>query len=379
MKKTLIVLLILAGMVSCKQHDKFSIKGSVKDAKDKMLYFEHSGLLKTTVLDSIRLGSDGSFKFKSKRPDYPDFYRLRLANKIITFAIDSCEEITIDAKSANFATDYKLTGSATSNQIQILRKSVMNIQELANALSSINNETERNSKIADIEKDIEVHKEMARKLIIKNPRSAAAYFAIYQKVNNTYLFSPYIKSDRPFCAAVATSYNAFMPDYDRSKNLYALVLDAIHTDRKEKEKEAWNEVLASHGTGYINIALPDKKNMEHKLSSLIGKVILIDFSAYESEQSSDYTFTLRELYNKYHSRGFEIYQISLDQNKQFWEQATQNIPWICVRDANGPDTKYVVSYNVSDIPTTFLMDKKGNILARNLGPDELRKAIEKNL
>jgi len=216
-------------------------------------------------------------------------------------------------------------------------------------------------------------------MILQNPRSAAAYFAIYQKVNDTYLFSPYIKSDRPFCAAVATSYNTFMPEYERSKNLYALVIDAIRTDRKAKDKEAWNEVLATQGTGYINIILPDKNNVEHKLSSIIGKVILIDFSEYESKQSVDYTFSLRELYDKYHSRGFEIYQISLDQDKQLWQTATKNIPWICVRDVNGPNTKYAVSYNVSEIPTTFLMDKKGNILSRSLGLDELRKAIEKNL
>ena len=282
MKKTLIVLLILIGMISCKQHNKFHITGSVKDAKGEMLYFEHSGLLKTTILDSVRLRPNGSFKFKSDRPAYPDFYRLRLDNKTITFAIDSCEDVTIEATYKDFATGYTVTGSATSSQIQKLRISVMNIQRQANELNSGMNETERGIKIAEIEKNIETHKEMARKLILQNPRSAAAYFAIYQKVNDTYLFSPYVKTDKPYCAAVATAYNTFMPEYERSKNIYALVLDAIRTDRKAKEKEAWNEVFATQGTGYINIVLPDKNNVERKLSSIIGKVILIDFSSYES-------------------------------------------------------------------------------------------------
>jgi len=93
----------------------------------------------------------------------------------------------------------------------------------------------------------------------------------------------------------------------------------------------------------------------------------------------DYTFALRELYKKYHSRGFEIYQISLDQNKQLWQQSTANIPWTCVRDVNGPNTKYTASYNLSEVPTTFLMDKKGNIISRSLGFDELKNAIEKLL
>jgi hypothetical protein len=379
MKKTLTILLILIGLISCKQHDKFSVNGTIKNAKGELLYFEHSGLLKTTVLDSVRLRPNGSFRFKSARPAYPDFYRLRLDDKIITFAVDSCEEITIDSQLSNFTSDYKVTGSVTSTQIQILRKSVMNIQQLANELTSSMDVNEREAKIKIIENDIAVHKEMAKKLILQNPRSAAAYFALYQKVNDTYLFSPYLKSDRPYCAAVATAYNTFMPEYDRSKNIYSLVLDAIHKDRKAKETEEWNEVLATQGTGYINIVLPDKNNVVHKLSSSIGKVILLDFSAYESKDNIDYTFALRELYNKYHKRGFEIYQVSLDQNKQLWQQSTENIPWICVRDINGPNTKYAVSYNISTVPTNFLMDKKGNILARSMSFDELRKTIEKVL
>ena len=379
MKKTLIVILILIGITSCKQHNKFYISGTVKGANREMLYFEHSGLLKTTILDSIRLRPNGSFKFKSDRPVYPDFYRIRLSQKVITFSVDSCEEINIDANSTNFATDYKISGSATSLQIQKLRKSVMNIQILANELTTKMDASEQNAKIAVIEKAIIAHKEMAKKIILQNPRSNAAYFAVYQKVNDNFLFSPYDNADRAYFAAVATSFNTYMPEYERSKNIYALVLDAIRTDRKTKDKIAWNKILANQGTGYINIVLPDKNNIERKLSSFIGKVILIDFSAYELKQNVDYTFSLRELYTKYHSRGFEIYQISLDQNKQFWLQSTKNIPWTCVRDLNGPDTKVAVSYNISDLPTSFLMDRKGNIIARSMGFDELKKTIEKYL
>jgi len=379
MKKTLIILLILTGLFSCKQHNKFHVEGKIDNAEGKTLYFEYTGLLKTTIIDSIKLHSNGEYSFKSNRPAYPDFYRLRLEDKIITFAVDSCEDITIDAKLANFATDYTLTGSQPSLQIQKLRQSVMNIQRKANELNSNLSSELQNAKIAEIEKDIEAHKTMAKKLILQNPRSTAAYFALYQKVNNTYLFSPYIKTDKPFCAAVATAYNAYMPDYERTKNIYNLVLDAIKTERNQKEKEAWNEVLAHASAGYIDIALPDKNNVEKKLSQLEGKVVLIDFSAYETKESVDYTFTLRDLYKKYHSRGLEIYQISLDQNKRQWQEAVATIPWICVRDEAGPNTKYIASYNISAIPTNFLMNRKGTIIGRNFSLEELNAEIAKNL
>lgn len=379
MKKSFLLLFILITVVSCKQNHRFSISGIVKDAEGEMLYVEHTGLLETNTLDSVKLDEKGDFKFKSDRPAYPDFYRLRLNNKIIVFSVDSCEDISIETKATNFATEYDIKGSDASQVIQQLRISVMNIQRKANELRSDLSAQEKNTRIAIIEKDIEAHKEFARKLILQNPRSTAAYFAIYQKVNNTYLFSPYVKVDKPYCAAVATSYNAFMPEYERTKNLYSLVMDAIRTERKARQDEAWSEVLANQGTGYIDIALNDKKNVERKLSELEGKLILIDFSAYESEQSVNYTFALRELYNRYNSRGFEIFQISLDQNKMLWQESTKNIPWVCVRDENGPNTTYVASYNISSIPTTFLMNKQGTIVARSLPFDQLKKEIEKNL
>lgn len=379
MKNSIYVFLIIVGLVSCNKKDRFKVNGNVKNAEGEMLYLEHAGLLKTTVIDSVKLKENGEFSFKSARPTFPDFYTLRLDNKTITFAVDSCEEISIETQAANFATDYKLVGSNTSLQIQKLRKSVMEIQQKVNEISDNTSSDERIAKIESIKKDIELHKEMARKLILQNPRSAAAYFAIYQKVNNTYLFSPYDKADKPYCAAVATSYNAFMPEYDRTKNLYSLVMDAIKTERQTKGKEAWKKIMEESGKGYIDISLTDKNNAVRKLSELEGKVVLIDFSAYESKESVAYTFELRELYNKYHSCGFEIYQISLDRNKSVWEESVANIPWICVRDEAGPNTNYVATYNISSIPTTFLLNKKGELLARDLKYSDLVIAIEKDL
>lgn len=379
MKKLLIFLFVFVVFISCKQNNRFHINGVVKDAEGEMLYFEHNSLMKTILLDSVKLGKNGEFSFKSDRPKYPDFYDLRLNNKIITFAVDSCEDINFKAKETGFSTDYEVTGSETSLLIQKLRKSVMSIQQKANALRDNISLDERKAMIAEIENDIHSHKEMARKLILQDPRSLAAYFAIYQQVNNTYLFSPYVKTDKPYCAAVATSFNAYMPEYVRTKNLYSLVMDAIKTERNEKQKEEWNKVLENDGVGYIDIALKDKNNVVRKISELKDKVILIDFSTYDSEQSVNYTFSLRELYNKYHKRGFEIYQVSLDQNKLIWEQSVQNIPWICVRDENGPNTTYVATYNVSSTPTTFLINNKGSIVARNLDFETLNTEIEKNL
>ena len=379
MKIKYLLFLLLPFFAACTQQGKFKVEGEITDAEGKTLYIEQTGLLKTVVLDSLKLKADGSYKFKVSSPEYPDFYRLRVEDKVINFAIDSTEQLVIKAGLKNFATGYTVEGSEINVQIKELRQSLSAIQAKANKLTPELGADERNVLLADVEADIEKHKEMARKIILSNPRSSAAYFAIYQKIGNTYLFSPYVKADKPYCAAVATAYNAFMPDYIRTKNLYSLVMDAIKQERKEKDSQAWREVLNSASAGYIDIELPDRTGNVRKLSELEGKVVLIDFSAYQMDKSVQYTFELRELYNKYSGRGFEIYQVSLDRSKLLWEESVANIPWVCVRDENGPDSRAVSTYNVQSVPTIFLMNRKGEIVVRNPDFSSLDASIAKLL
>jgi peroxiredoxin len=376
MKNPLVVFLILIGLVACNSNDNFKVAGVIENPDKQILYLELTGLDKTEILDSMKLKENGKFSFKFSRPEYPEFYRLRIGNQFITLAIDSCERIIIKGDAKNFSTNYKIEGSQTNVEIQQLRKSVTDIQRKVNLITPEMGSEEKNAAITAIENDIETHKEKTQKLILQNPRSSAAYFALFQQINNTYIFSPYVKSDKPYCAAVATSYNAFMPESPRTINLYNLVMDAIKTERNAKQKETWNEILEKTGTGFIDIELNDRTNSTKKLSDLQGKVVLIDFSAYESENSVQYTFALRELFNKFNGKGFEIYQISLDRNKLLWEESTANIPWICVRDV---ERNYAGTYNVSSLPTTFLMSKKGIIVSRSLDFKALDKEISRLL
>lgn len=379
MKKILVLLFSVVFLFSCNQNTKFHVSGHVKDAKGKMIYLVHDDLINPSVIDSARLDADGDFNFSEKRPEYPDFYKLQLGeDKFITFAVDSCETINFETQDQNFTTNYKVEGSANSLSIQKLRKSLIDIQLKIEKLSSVSGAA-HGALLNDITASIEKHKNVAKQFIMNNPGSTVAYFAIYQQINGTLLFSPYAKEDAPFYKAVATSYNTYMPEYIRTKNLYSLVIDAIKTERSNNAKREWKEIVDKAGKGYIDIALKDTKDVERKLSSLEGKVVLLDFTSYQAEGAVDYVFALRELYNKYHSRGFEIYQVSVDQNKMLWQQSVENIPWVCVRDDNGPNAVCLSTYNVSSIPTTFLLTRTGNIIKRSPGMDELKKLIEENL
>jgi peroxiredoxin len=324
----------------------------------------------------MKISKTGKFSFYANRPKYPDFYRIRIQNRSITFVVDSTETISIHADFDNFATDYTIHNSPQSELIKNLRISVINIQNQLSELNQITDQNERTAKVAEIEQAIETHKEMARVIMLENPRSNAAYFALYQQINGHYIFSPFVTEDYRYWAAVATNYNSFMPDSERSKNLYNFVIEALREQRLAQQQAALNQLIQQEGKTYIDILLPDKLGVERRISDLKGKVILIDFSAHEMEQSTEYVFALRDLYTKYNSRGFEIFQISLDRNRLLWEISTENIPWISVRDENG---HFASLYNVRQIPTTFLMDREGNIIARDLSFSELDREIDRLL
>ena len=88
---------------------------------------------------------------------------------------------------------------------------------------------------------------------------------------------------------------------------------------------------------------------------------------------------LRELYNKYHAQGFEIYQVSLDPDEHFWKVNTAALPWVCVRDADGMDSKYLTVYNIQNLPSFFLIDKNNSLVKRDIQIKDIDAEIKKLL
>lgn len=128
-------------------------------------------------------------------------------------------------------------------------------------------------------------------------------------------------------------------------------------------------------SGIIDIKLVDNKGNQRSLTELKGKVVLLDFHLFALEDSPKRILMLRELYNKYHAQGLEIYQISLDSDEHFWKQQTAALPWICVRDENGTASQYVNLYNVQAVPEFFLIDKSNTLVNRSAQIKDVDAAI----
>ena len=281
MKKTLFLFFISVVLfTACTP--KANIEGSIADAEGKTIYLEHTGLTTTTLLDSAKLDANGVFDFSIETPQYPDFYRVRIGNQFVVVALDSTTKnvnIVASAKDLNNAT---IEGSEASMEIQRLRNSNFELQRVA-----IEGDT---AKVAQM---LASHKRLAQEIVLANPRSAAAYYAINQTIKGAYYMTPYNKEDLPFWNAVATAWDLHYAEYERTKELKQNVLLAIGQHRNS-ELSAQELVENIKEEGFIDIVLPNRLGEETKLSAYVGNVVLIDFSAYAMEQASAHTLFLRE-------------------------------------------------------------------------------------
>ncbi len=130
------------------------------------------------------------------------------------------------------------------------------------------------------------------------------------------------------------------------------------------------------------IALPGPDGKVIKLSSLKGKVVLIDFWASWCGPCRKQNPYVVEMYQAYKDKGFTIYSVSLDQNKNSWTKAIQKdgLEWENhVSDLKFWNNKAAADYGVDAIPATFLIDRNGMVIAKNLHGGELDKQIKKAL
>ena len=137
-------------------------------------------------------------------------------------------------------------------------------------------------------------------------------------------------------------------------------------------------MLAGMGAVAPEIALPSPKGDTIKLSSTRGKYVLLDFWASWCSPCREANPELVRLYQKFKSKGFEIFQVSLDKSKDAWVKAIRDdkLNWIQVLDLKYWQSSAAQLYYVESIPTSFLLDKDGTIIGRNLSGIPLEDKLE---
>ena len=357
------------GMASCNEK-KFHVNGTIGNAADSTLYFENMSLNGPVVVDSVKLSADGTFAFDDKAPTAPEFYRLRIAGQIINIAIDSTETVSVKAEYPGMASQYEVSGSEDCSRIKQLTLMQMGLQAQLNAIAS-NPQLGADAVNDSVARVVEAYKTRVKTdYIFKEPMKASSYFALFQTLNaggqSVLIFNPRSsEQDVKVFAAVATSWDTFYPNEERGENLHNIAIEGMKDIRIIKSKQAQGVIAADkvNTTGIIDFTLTDNKGQERRLSSLQGKIVMLDFHLFAGEKSLQRIMMLRELYNKYHAAGLEIYQVSVDSDEHFWKTQTAALPWISTRA--GDDTRVLQLYNVQQVPTFFLLDRNCNVVKRD--------------
>ena len=373
--------IVIATIISaCSANKTHNVSGKIENAADSMLYVEASTLEGIKTVDSVRLKSDGDYAFSVEAPtESPEFYNLRIGNERIPFSIDSTEQITITASLPDFSKNYMVEGNESSKKIKEMYGMQIKLQKQIVDLEQ-NKDMFPGDIVDSINSLIATYKEIVKeKYIYPNPANASAYYAVCQSLTDLqgtwFLFNPLTdRDDVKAYAAVATAWDCYYPDADRTIQICNAAikgLDNTATKKAEPIKSIGGKTVEE--TGIIDVELPDIKNRIQKLTSLKGKVVLLDFTVFGAPDSPERTRMLRTLYDKFSSRGFEIYQVGLDDDIHFWKSSVEYLPWISVHETNGMATN---AYAVSSVPTFFLINRENEIVLRS---DFMKGALEDNI
>ena len=369
----------MTGVTSCTEK-KFHVEGNIADAKDSTLYLENMSLNGPVAIDSVKLGDDGAFSFGERTAEAPEFYRLRIAGQIVNLAIDSTETVRVKASYPTMTTQYEVEGSDDCSKIkelalkqidlqnriaQIVRAPQLGVDAVDDSVAKV---------VAAYKDDVKVH------YIFKAPMRSYAYFALFQTISlgnmSSLILNPRnSEEDVKVFAAVATSWDTYFPKAERGENLHNIALEGMKNVRIIRSKQAQSiDPSKVSNTGIIDIALADNHGVTRRLSQLKGKVVMLDFHLFASQESPKRIMMLRDLYNKYHAQGFEIYQVSIDPDEHFWKTQTAALPWVSVRA--GEDNQNVVAdYNVQQIPTFFLISRDNAVYKRDAQVKDLDAEI----
>jgi peroxiredoxin len=372
----------LALITSCGKN-AVTIRGNVANAENELLELSINTTPKKLV-DTVRLDPSGKFSFKhdfGKNP-FPVFFTLSVSDKpLASLLLEPGEKVTVTTDLKNPAT-YQVSGSEGSQLLKELNdrmlKTTISVDSVVRILNKLNDAPENAEQSQQLSKNLAAiftqHKRDLIKFVITNNKSYAAYTAMYQTLpNGIGVFGK--ESDALYFKLLADSLEK---KYPRSSHVLQLRDDYNRLVSASAMQDMLNKATE---TSIPDVKLPDATGRQVSLLSLKGKVVLLNFWSSQDKVTALNNNELLPIYEKYKSKGFEIYQISLDENRDSWLQTinTQKITWINVCDFKGTGTYPLKLYNVTKLPANYLISRDCEIVGKDLFGEKLEEKIKETL
>lgn len=375
--KILVTLVVVAAAVAAVlmfavdfQGNDAKISGRFVGLNAKMVYLEETAVGGGKIIDSVALDPDGYYQLEVKNlPETPSLYHVVYNKGRIPLLVSRGESIELTSM-GNVLMNYAVSGSRESELLRKFNKEffdgqlaldrVVHKYRMADSVELVRLDAEYRSTYRDIKR-----KQIS--FIIENKATLAAVYALYQRLHgDQHLASS--ENDIIYYRAVL---DAVSESYPNSPFLLSLSNDIASMSARISLMRSIEE------RSYPELIGRDMYGNERSLSSLDGNVILVDFWSAELGNCNAINADLKEIYELYKPHGFRVYQVSADTSKVTWVTAVQaqRLPWISVCDFYGEMSPMLRAYNVRQLPTNYLIDRNGNIIAKNL----YGKALESKL
>lgn len=368
-KNALLSALAFVTAISCTDNTA-TVKGNIAGLDRSGIVFEKLHYNRLAVVDTVNTDSEGNFNYKVELTNNdPAFYYIyRNGVKLAGMVLHAGDQVTVNADTLG---NYTVEGSAESEHLKYVDDA---FAKAASAMSSALDEAadDVNAKLSRIYIN---HKRDMLKHIMSNPRSITAATTLFQKFNDDLpLFNE--STDVLIFKAI---YDSLATVYPNSEFVIALK-DEI--TRRENAAQMDSKFSDLDMQSFPDIRMNDLSGKTHSLLELEGKVIILSFWSIEQAEHKILNQELASLYGKYHDKGLEIFQVSLDMDKAAWASTvrSQKLPWISVNDGKGVNSPAVIAYNIDHIPSLFVIGRDGDILARDVfEPASLEPIIRKAL
>jgi peroxiredoxin len=374
----IIAIMIIAG---CK-NNSVQISGTLTNPlKDNYIYLDELMSKEVKAVDSVKVSEKGTFTFKREIKS-PAFYLLKISDRnFFTLLLEPGDKMTLNSSFDSLNYPVSVTGSKGTELMNEyntkLRKTISKLSGLSNIYRQNVNSPQLPAVIQSLDSMAQTYLEeinsYTKSYIDRNLTSLVSLVALYQQVApNAYVLNP--SKDYKYYFKVDSALTLLYPDYEPVTSLH----EQIQQLKAEMEGKTPQTPLADEGTEAPEIILPSPQGDTIKLSSTRGSVVLLDFWASWCSPCRQENPNLVKAYNTYHRKGFQIYQVSLDKTREAWVKGIEDDQldkWIHVSDIQYWNSRVVQLYRIQSIPSNFLLNKDGRIIATNLRGEALQTKL----